>query len=175
MTIASPYIPGRLVLALAGSILVNGVLWGGLSAFASYVPTREIVRDVEIQRVTIDQQGHKVEKVVKKEEIKKKLERLVKEHKVFHPKPERQVPSRPSQTAPPSAQNRVLSAPTTAKAPDSGFQALPGGNAPVGQPTTGQGTGNGTVNPPTPTPTPAPTSAPTPIPTPLPLWTTNCT
>jgi TonB family protein len=165
----------RLRTALFIAIPMDVVLWLGASSAFLRAPMPDLA-PVEITRVVVDDKGHKVEKVIKKEDVQKKVTKAV-EHlrtpkPIPHPTPTQKPPppQQPKPQAPPpeGAHNKVLTAPATDKQPSPSDQtALAGGNADVGKPSESQNQGGAKVNPPTP-PTPQPQPQPQPAPVAVP-------
>jgi protein TonB len=184
----------RLRLAVIASLLLNLALWSMAAAVAKHPPAYD-PRPVEITRVIINQQGKKIEKVIKKEEIKKRIEQIRKPIPPPQPRPLAHVPPPPQShhsappkpatvthagSPPPGAHNRVLLAQVDKTAPPpapNDQTALPDGNAEQGKVIDQQNPGNAAVNPPQPVvkapdPKPEPVPAPvtkTPEPTPAPV------
>jgi protein TonB len=162
-------------MAILVAVPLDVLLWMLCSHAFLRVPIPDLA-PVEITRIVIDNKGRKVEKVVTKKDIEKKVAKAVQEIKTPpkpRPKPvvqpkeplkpvEKQKPTPPP---PEGAHNKIITAPPT-KAPEPNAPTvLPGGNANVGAPATGQHEGNATVNAPGPTsPTPTPTKQPEPPP-----------
>lgn len=175
----------RFAAAIAISLLANAVIWTAVGTGLTYRISAPLP-PIEFQRVVIDNRGRKVVKVVKPEEVKRKVQRIVHEpppkpvvHHVAPPPPTPHAPPpRPTHALPPpqGAHNRVLTAPRPSGAPKpTDFDARPDGNAKLGQPTEAQAPGNAVVNPPVPpkTETPAPTAPPPPQTPPPPAQSTN--
>jgi periplasmic protein TonB len=181
----------RLRLAVTASLLLNLALWSLAASVARHPPAYD-PRPVEITRVIINQQGQKTEKVIKKEQIKRKVEQIRKVIRQPKPPPRPEpnlqphplahvpapIPTRfaPRPQPPQGAHNRVLVAKMDKSAPPPAPDeptALPDGNAAPGKVIDQQNPGNAPVNPPVPvakasetTPTPAPvqqTPAPPPV------------
>src|SRR5437867_13405958 len=68
----------RLRWAVFASLLVNCLLWWEVAGLTQK-PPRFHMDIIQVSRVTIDKQGRKIEKVVKKEQIKRKLAEVHKE------------------------------------------------------------------------------------------------
>ena len=132
----------RLRWALAISLVANFAGWRAVSALAIH-PMPIAPRTVEITRVIIDRAGHKVEKIVPKEQITKRLEQI----KIQPPAKTRQVtyhpptiqPTQAKQTrqqpvqAPVAIRNSVIASPEHAL--NNGEPTIaPGGNATPGVP-----------------------------------------
>ena len=170
-TLLNDALDKRLGIGVGVSLLLNLLLWSAAAAVAVHPAHFHAPTPVEITRVVIQPNGKRVEKVIKKEQIAKKLVQVRKEvlkprpvpvvHRerphIVEPTPHRERPQiahretpRPaaSKPMPPTAHNRVLIAPDTktAPAPDE-HVVLPGGNADVGKPTNQQGAGNAKTNP----------------------------
>lgn len=157
----------RLPLAIGASLLVNAVAWTAVGAAAAYRVVAPLP-PIEFQRVIVTQEGKKTVKVVKPEEVKKKVEKIVKERRPTPPpkpvEPRHTEPKPVAKSAPPpppGAHNKVLTAKPSPAAPSKpqDFTALADGNAPQGKPTETQAPGSATTNPPNPPktePPPAP-------------------
>jgi protein TonB len=159
----------RLRNALFVALPIDALLWVA-AGHAFLRPPAPDLAPIEIQRVVIDEKQRITPKVVKKEDIQKKVQKSL--PKPPPPKPEKREPVQPKARAkmsPPKdegAHNKVLTAKPTPDAPPDNHTALAGGNADVGTPTTGQHEGEAKVNPPAP---PPPTPQPTPQPPPAPV------
>jgi TonB family protein len=167
-------LPARLRLAIIVSLLLNIALWSMAASVANHPPAYQ-PRPVEITRVIINQQGKKIEKVIKKEEIKKKVQQIRKV--ILRPKPRPEPhplahvpppkPTRAVQKPPRGAHNRVLVAKVDKNAPPpdpTDHTALPDGNAAQGKVIDQQNAGNAAVNPPQPVVKPDPKPDPVPEP-----------
>ena len=133
----------RFAAAVAGSLLVNLILWGTMAAGASRVAPIPPTPSIEVSRVVIDPKT----KVVKPAVVKPAPKPIVKipEHRET-PKPASHEQPKP----PPVVRNKVITAaPTKSGPPDDnkGFVAPPDGNGAVGKPTTGQGQGENKPHP----------------------------
>lgn len=156
----------RFQVAIGTSLIINAIVWASVgSALAYKVVTPP---PIEFQRIVINREGKRTVKVVNPEEVKKKVERVV---KVRHttPPPEKRAEPKPvvRKSAPPpqGAHNKVLTASRKPSAPSKpqDFTALAGGNAAQGKPTEAQAPGTAAVNPPNPPkiePPPAPKTEP---------------
>ena len=143
----------RLRWAVIASVLLNIVGWRAVAAMAKR-PMYVAPRPVEITRVIIDKNGHKIEKKITKAQIKKHLVQIRKPpvQKV------RPVTFRQPQRAPePPQHSKVITAPEKGPGNDEP-QVLPGGNADLGK---------AVVQQPDSTPAPAPDLKPMPAPPPV--------
>jgi TonB family protein len=159
----------RLGWAILASLVGNLLLWRGVAAIARR-PVHFDPRPVEITRVILQPDGKRIEKVIKKEHIAKKIAQVPKEipkplpvvHRerphIVAPAPHREpqsarhdtpTPPKPQPLPQPeTAHNRLLTAPDNKTAPaptDHVVQA--GGNADVGKPVSQQGAGNAKTSP----------------------------
>jgi TonB family protein len=152
----------RLRWAVVVSLLLNIVLWRAASGFARQTVYHD-PRPVEITRVVLDK-GKKIEKVVTKKQIEKKVAQAHKEiqkrkpeWKPPKPREEQKAKPKPTRVAskpPEGAHNRVITALPDKNAlpkPDD-HTALAGGNAAAGKPIEQQNAGNAATNPPKPEP-----------------------
>lgn len=119
----------RLRWAVAASVLVNIIAWRAVAAMAKR-PLYVAPRSVEITRVTIDNKGHKIEKVIKKEAIKKRVAQIRKKP------PEQKVSTAAyhsqKRTEPPQ-HSKVITAPSKGPSNEEPVVA-DGGSAKVGVP-----------------------------------------
>ena len=129
----------RLLVGVIVSIFANIFLWAGASQAVRFTPRRGLTT-VEITRVIINKQGHKIEKIVTKKEIEKKVAEVKKKIERLVPAEAETAPPQPKPITPPppkpqGAHNRLLTAPPSpndAKLPDDTPTVLAGGNAAVG-------------------------------------------
>jgi TonB family protein len=149
----------RLRVAFVVSLIINAILWSEASRFVR----NHIVPPPVMMQVTL--LPPPVKHIVKvKPKVKPKPKPPPPKKKPVTPPPKPVAKTPPPKHAPPpppAPHHHVITAPSKGPAPPNAFTAQPGGNAPVGKPTNGEGTGNGTTPPP-PTPAPAPAPAPPP-------------
>ena len=172
----------RLPVAIGASLLFNAVVWAAVGSAFAFHPVAPSP-PIEIERIVLHPDGKRVVKIVKPEEVRKKVARIVKERPLVpppepkavpeppKPRPERPVATPrptapvPHRTAPPppqGAHNRVLTAKPSPSAPTKpDFTALQGGNAPAGRPTAAQAPGTATANPASPLPVAPPPASET--------------
>lgn len=164
---------------IAGSIGVNILLWGGLAMGTNRQVASSNSQEIYVERVVIDQQGHKTLKVVEPKKIKEVVKKL-REKPPSPQLPEPKFQPKPEQKPPDPGHNKLITAKTDTPLP-AGPIVLPGGNVKQGAPVIqqpGQGGGTAPAGPkpdptsiplsPKPDPTPAPPPKPDAIPTPPP-------
>ena len=161
----------RLAIAGGVSLVANFVVWFAVGAAAEIHPAPPPTV-IELQQIVVRRDGKRIVKVIKPEEVRKKVEKIVKEHHLVPPKtkpeprrpepikpapqkpptkvaPRRTAPDPPHHAAPPppqGAHNKVLTAKgDSPKKPES--TALAGGSAVPGRPTQTQAPGEATSNP----------------------------
>jgi len=156
----------RLRNAIFLALPIDALLWVA-AGYAFLRPAPPDLAPIEIQRVVMDEKQKITPKIVKKEDVLKKIQKALPKPPPPKPRPERhEVPPEAPPKAPPKeegAHNKVLTAPPVKNAPPDVHTALAGGNADVGKPTEEQNAGAAKVNPPSP---PPPTPQPTPQPAP---------
>ena len=134
---------------IGGSILINAVLWYGLSQGANQVATGRDLPEITVERVTVEKENPTEHKKVVLKPIPPKppIKPLPPTHKVQPP--------------PEMSHNKVITAkPSPTAHGPAPFSALAGGNHELGAPTSGQGAGNAVVSPPVKPPVVAPTITP---------------
>lgn len=162
--------PRRLGISVIVALVLNLVLWTSVASAIRSIPHYRVI-PVEITRVVITKAGKKIQKVVTKEQIRKKVVQAHKE--IQRRRPEwkpialKELPPKPVRRATPrSAHLKVIAAlpkPDAPPEPDD-HTVLPGGNADLGKPIDKQGAGNDKVNDPAPAPKPEPKPEPAPAP-----------
>jgi len=134
---------------VAGSILINVLLWYGLSQGANQVATGRDLPEITVERVTVEKENPaQPKKVVLRPII---------------PKPHVKPPPVDHKVQPPPepSHSRVITAKPNPNAHGPApYSALAEGNNKLGAPTSGQKPGNGVVSPPTQPPIVAPPTTP---------------